>query len=449
MTNATKEIAHWTSNLTAEQIPDRVQHEAVRCLVDWVGVTVAGSDDAAATPMLSLLKRFEGSRESTVLGTSAETNPLWAALANGYFSHLYDYDDTYMPGATTVHPSAPLWPALLALAEHQTLSGLEAIVAFVAGFETQNRIALAAGPAHYERGWHVTGTVGHFGAAAATGRALELNQDEMIFALGTAGTQAAGLKEVYGSMGKPLHPGKAAMDGLLSSLLAEEGFTSTRTILEGARGFLAVLSDSPDAAQATQGLGQDWTILDNGFKPYACGSLMHPTIEAVCAIREKLGSDIESVTEIESTVHGYVSWVTAKESPSTGLEGKFSIFHAAAVAMVDGAARLAQFTDERVNDPQVASMRDRVSITVDDDLPKCAARVRVTTTDGRVLDHEVSANKGTRENPMSDEELHDKALDLVAPVIGTTAAQGLLTACWNLSSAQDFGALARATRGEK
>lgn len=446
MRGPTQELAQWASSLTTNDIPDQVQHEAVRCLVDWIGVAVAGSADQAATPVRSVVDRVGGTGTATVLGTATTTSAPFAALANGFFSHLHDYDDTYMPGTTTVHPSAPLWPALLALAEQDPVSGPEALVAFVAGFETQNRAALAAGPAHYERGWHVTGTVGHFGAATAAARALGLDADRVVWALGTAGTQAAGLKEVYGSMGKPLHPGKAAMDGLLSALLAQDGFTSTTTILEGARGFLAVLSDSSDADRLTAGLGQDWTAPENGHKPYACGSLMHPTIEAVCALRERGALEAESVESIEASVHGYVSWVTAKEKPTTGLEGKFSIFHAAAVAMVDGAARLAQFTDERVNDPTVRAVRDRVRIVVDDTLPKCAARVRVTTTRGRVLEHTVAANKGTKDNPMTDDELNDKAMDLIGPVLGTPQAEQLLRDCWNLPRAQDVADLARACR---
>ena len=446
MSGPTQELARWVAGLTTDDIPEQVRHEAVRCLVDWIGVAVAGSADEAAAPVRSVVDRVGGGGAATLLGTAATTSPPFAALANGYFSHLYDYDDTYMPGTTTVHPSAPLWPALLALAEQESLSGAEALASFVAGFEVQTRAALAAGPAHYERGWHVTGTVGHFGAAAATGRALGLDADRVSNALGTAGTQAAGLKEVYGSMGKPLHPGKAAMDGLLSALLAQDGFTSTRTILEGPRGFLAVLSDDPHPDRLTRGLGREWTILDNGYKPYACGSLMHPTIEAVCALRDRLDAGPESVRDIEASVHGYVSWVTAKEKPTTGLEGKFSIFHAAAVAMVDGAARLAQFTDVRVNDPEVRAMRERVRIVVDDTLPKCAARVRVTTGQGRVLEHAVEANKGTRDNPMSDDELQDKAIDLIAPVLGPSVAKELLGACWGLAEAPDLGALARTCR---
>jgi 2-methylcitrate dehydratase PrpD len=289
--------------------------------------------------------------------------------------------------------------------------------------------------------------VGHLGAAAAAARLLGLEATSVAHALGAAGTQAAGLKGVYGSMGKALHPGKAAMDGLLSALLAGEGFDGSTTILEAKHGFLRVLSPDPDPELVTEGLGKRWMLPDDGFKPYACGSLTHPTIEGVIALRVEHDLTPRDIAAIEATVNDYVSWVTAKDKPATGLEGKFSIFHSAAVAAVDGAASVRQFTDERVNDPEVVTMRAKVSIVVDKALAKDAAVVRLTLTDGRVLTREIPHNKGTPARPMSDDEIEAKFLELAAARIGDDAAGRVVEMCWNLEGQPDAGEIARLCAG--
>jgi len=444
---ATSELSGFVAGLACPDIPADVVHQAKRCLIDWLGVTLAGSADPSADVLGAVSDELGSDRTATVLGTGRSTTLLLAALSNGYAAHVLDFDDTYNPARTTVHGCAPVWPVVIGLSELDQVDGRSALAAFVAGFETQIRIALAAGPAHYEAGWHVTGTVGHFGAAAAASNLLRLDTTQVANALGAAGTQAAGLKGVYGSMGKALHPGKAAMDGLLAAFLARRGFTATTSVLEHDRGFLRVLSADPDPDLATAGLGKEWTLPHNGFKPYACGSLTHPTIEAVIGLREEHGLVPEQIDAVRATVNDYVSWVTGNARPSTGLEGKFSIFHSAAVAAVDGAASIRQFTDERVNDPVVRGMRDRVSIVVDDGLPKDAATVEVALTDGRRLSRHVLHNKGTPDKPMSDEEIEAKFTELAAPRVGRDAARRLADVCWRLDEHVDVADVARLARG--
>jgi 2-methylcitrate dehydratase PrpD len=443
----TCELSGFIAGLDVEAIPADVIHQAKRCLIDWLGVTLAGSADPSAEILLAVSDEFGSDPTATVIGTGRATTLLHAALANGYAAHVLDYDDTYNPARTTVHGSAPVWPVVIALSEVDRVDGRRALAAFVAGFEAQIRVALAAGPSHYEAGWHVTGTVGHFGAAAAAANLLRLDVEQVANALGAAGTQAAGLKGVYGSMGKPLHPGKAAMDGLLAALLARRGFTASTSILEGERGFLRVFSAEPEAERVTAGLREQWTLPSNGFKPYACGSLTHPTIEAVIGLRERHRLMPEQIASVRATVNDYVSWVTGKAKPVTGLEGKFSIFHCAAVAAVDGAASVRQFTDERVNDLAVTRMRDRVSIVVDDHLPKDAASVEIVLTDGRRLTKEVLHNKGTPDKPMADSEIEAKFIELAVPRIGRDAAHQLVGLCWRLDEHGDVADIARHARG--
>lgn len=432
----TRELADFMARLDRESVPDDVLHHAKRALIDWSGVALAGAADAGSRPMMAVARRFGSGGSSPVVGRRDRLSRPMAALVNGYFGHLLDFDDTYQPARTTVHGSSPAWATVLALAD-RPMSGSDALLAFLAGHETQCRVGLAAGPYHYEEGWHVTGTVGHVGAAVTAGRLMGFDTDRMTAAMGTSGTQAAGLKEVYGSNGKPLHPGKAAMDAVLSAELTAEGFTSTSTILEGPRGFLAVLSEGAEPDWLSKDLGDTWAIRENSHKPYACGSLMHPTIEAILHLRDLHPIRPEEVASIEATVHSYVSWVTAKAAPATGLEGKFSIFHASAVAMLDGRGLPEQFSDTRVNAPDVLAMRDRVRIVVEDALPKEGARVVVRMQDGRAFDHYVDRNKGSSVKPLSDAELDTKFRALADPVLGEEVARRCSEVFWTLEEQDD------------
>lgn len=447
MSSITIELSEFVASLRPTQLPDDVEHQAKRCLIDWLGVTLAGSSDASTASLCAVVDELDSVDQATMLGQGRGASLPWAALVNGFASHVLDYDDTYNPPRTTVHGSAPVWPVVLALGEQRALDGAGSLTAFVAGFETETRIALAAGPAHYDAGWHVTGTVGHFGAAAAAASVLRLEPRVVANALGAAGTQAAGLKGVYGSMGKALHPGKAAMDGLLAALLAKEGFTATNSIIEGERGFLQVLSPDPDPEWATRDLGVDWIILDDGFKPYACGSLTHPTIEGVIELRRRHGVNPRDVEVIEATVNDHVSWVTANARPTTGLEGKFSIYHCAAVAALDGDASITQFEDARVNDSDVIEMRKRVRIAADKSLPKDSARVALILSGGRRLTCNVVHNKGTPAKPMSDSEIEAKFVQLAEPRLGSGVAKEVVRHCWTLEEVADLGKIARLCRG--
>ena len=442
-TGATARLAEFIADTRIEEIPQPVVHQGRRCLVDWLGVALMGSTEEGAQILARVSAQLAPGGDGTVLGQPQRLAHPFAALVNGFQSHVLDYDSTYNPGRTTVHGNAPVWPAVFATGEWRHASGRAALAAFILGWETQVRIALGAGRAHYDIGWHVTGTVGHFGAAAAAARLLELDADGVTRALGTAGTQAAGLKQVYGSMGKAFHPGKAAMDGILSAALAGEGFTSTDSILEGSVGFWNVLSTGSEASYATDGLGTSWELLNDGFKAYACGSLMHASIDAIVGMRREHNLSSDDVESIEPRVHSYISWVMAKEAPTTGLDGKFSSYHCAAVAMVDGAAGISQFTDERVNAPEVVAMRDRVKFVYDDSLSKHKAIVTLRLKDGRELTRTTEHNKGTPGNPMSDDELSAKFSELASAVLGADRSRQILEQLWRFDELSDVADLVR------
>jgi 2-methylcitrate dehydratase PrpD len=433
---ATVELARFVSETDITTIPRPVWHQAKRCLIDWMGVALLGSTHPGAA-ILSRVSAGVAEGQGTVLGQRQRLPYAFAALVNGYQSHVMDYDDTYNPARTTVHGNSPVWPAAFAAAEWRGASGAAVMGAFILGWETQVRIARAAGPYHYEIGWHVTGAVGHFGAAAAVARLLGLDVERTVNALGTAGTQAAGLKQVYGSMGKAFHPGKAAFDGYLSAVLAEEGFTSNDAVLEGPVGFWKVLSKDADPSYATDGLGATWELPNDGFKAYACGSLMHATIDAIITLRREHGISAADVASIEPRAPALLSWVMGKKNPRTGLDGKFSSTHCAAVAMVDGAAGISQFTDERVVDDAVVAMRERVHFDYDENLPKDEAFVTIRLNDGTVLTHHTPHNRGTPQNPMSDDELSAKFIELASIHFGPANARELLDQLWRFDEIAD------------
>jgi 2-methylcitrate dehydratase PrpD len=446
--SASGALARFAADVQAENVPEDVVHQAVRCLVDWLGCTIAGSatpECAKVRAGIRALDGAEGARTAAIVGTPQRTSAGHAALANGIAAHVLDFDDTFNPERTTIHGSAPLWPAIAAAGELVPVSGRDAIEAFIAGFEVQTRVAIAAGPGHYDAGWHVTGTVGHIGAAVATARLLRLSPERTLAALGTGATQAAGMKVVYGSMGKPLHAGKAAMDGLLSGFLARDGVTSSTEPIEGHRGFLHLFSPAPTPHRAVEDLGQAWYLPRNGFKPYSCGSLTHPPAQALLELRSEYGLCAGDVVSVDAYVHDYVRTTTGLTEPRTGLEGKFSIYHVLAVALADGAAFLDQFTDERVGDPELARIRERVRVHTDPEQSKDSARVVLITSDGRTLQRHVAHNLGTPDNPMTDQQLEDKFLALASAVLGPDGAVRVAEMCWGILGLDDFSALVELT----
>jgi 2-methylcitrate dehydratase PrpD len=442
-TGLTAALADFAARLRFADLPDEVVHEAKRALVDHVGVAIAAAEHPALDAMLRVSERMAGPGPHTVIGRAETVSMPYAALINGFAAHLLDYDDTFNPGDTTVHGSAPVWPVIFALA--QRVTGAVALTAFVAGFETECRLGRAAGDAHYEIGWHVTGTVGHVGAAAAAGRVLGLSSATLNQALGSAGTQAAGLKAVYGTDGKPLHAGKAAMDGLLSAVMAQEGITSSDRILEGERGFLRVMSPDPAPDKLVDGLGERWHLLANGYKAYPSGSLTHPAIDAVLTLRSEHGFDATDVTRVRATVNTKAATVTGKVDPRTGLDAKFSLTHGVAVALVAPRPRLDHFTDAAVVDPEIASVRGLIDVQPDDTIGKRAAVVTVDLSDGRSLSCRIDNNTGTPDNPMSDAALSAKFTDNAAPALGADRASHLLGVLWAVDGAGSFADVVRMT----
>lgn len=422
-------------------IPAPVRHEAKRALLNWLGCAIGSSRHETTNAMLAALAPFAGAPQAAVLGRSERLDILHAALVNGVSSHVLDFDDTH---ARAVHPSAPVMPAVLAYGEWRKLPGPDLIHAFVLGVEAECRIGLSVFPEHYDRGWHITGTAGVFGAAAAMGKLLALDERQMAYALGIAATQSSGLREMFGTMCKSLHPGRAAQSGLAAALLAQQDFTSSERAIEAPRGFAHVMSTKFDPSVITEGLGEHYELSQNMYKPYACGLVVHAAIDGCIQLKREHALTAEQIAAVHIKTSPLVPELTAIRKPQSGLEGKFSIFHACAVALAVGAAGEPQFADAVVRDPGIAALRDRIDITADPAVRKLEAYVTVRLHDGRTFEKHVPHALGTVQRPMSDADLEDKFRSLTDGILPAAQADELVSLAWQLDTLADVGVIARA-----
>ncbi len=423
-------------------IPAAVQREASRATINWLGCALGGCRDETVERLWSALADFAGPPQATPLGRGAKTDVLTAALVNAVSANVLDFDDTHL--ATVIHPTAVVASALLALAEHRHISGAEFLHALTLGIECACRIGNAVGPAHYEDGWHISGTCGVFGAAVAAGKILGLDAQQMAWALGIAATEASGLRLMLGSMTKSFNLGHAARSGLNAALLAAKNFTSSERALESRTGFLRVLATDGDSAAITRELGSQWEVLANAYKPYPCGVVIHPAIDACLDLRVQHAIDASAIARIELRVNPLAIKLCGNPAPRDGLESKLSIAHAVAAAMLDGAAGVAQFTDMRVATSAVIALREKVALTADAAIGKEQAHARVTLAGGTNHELFVMHARGSLARPLSDAELATKFRALAAGVLTPAKIETALAVCATLETRGDAADLVRA-----
>jgi 2-methylcitrate dehydratase PrpD len=440
--DVTRSLARYVVSAQSTELPEKVRKEAARTLLNWVGCALGGSKHETLNIAISALAPFSGPAQASILGRRERMDVLNAAFMNGLSSHIFDYDDTHLK--TVIHPAGPVASAILALSEYRPVSGRDFVHALVLGVETECRIGNAVYPAHYDIGWHITGTAGVFGAAAAAGKILGLSEQQMVWALGLAATQPVGLREMFGTMTKSFHPGRAAHNGLTAALLASRNFTSSNQLLEAKSGWANVLSTSRNYAEITENLGETYEILLNTYKPFACGVVIHPAIDGCIQLRNQYNLTAGQIDRIELKIHPLVLELTGKKTPQTGLEGKFSVYYAAAIAIVEGAAGEKQFSDKLVRDPVLVTLRDRVVATVDSSIREEQARIAITLKDGHRLEKYVENALGSVKNPMSDAALDAKFLDLADGVLPQSQARRLLDLCRNVEKLDSAAELAKA-----
>jgi 2-methylcitrate dehydratase PrpD len=435
-------LARWAVATSLDDVPASVRKEATRTLLNYVGVAVGGSHHETVDVAVAALSPFSGPPQATLLGRRERLDIMNAAFVNGVSSHVFDYDDTHLK--TIIHPGGPIISALLALAEYHPVDGKAFLSALVAGVEAALRIGNAVYPDHYDRGWHITGTAGPFGAAIAAGKVLGLDEQRMAWALGLAASQPVGLRESFGSMTKSFNPGRAAENGLFAALLASKGFTSSDAMIEAKRGWAYTISTKQDWREITDGLGQRWETALNTYKPFACGIVLHPAIDAAIQLRREHHLVPEQIERVELKVNPLVLELTGKKAPQRGLEGKFSVYHAVAVALVEGAAGEKQFSDRAVRDPAVVALRARVVPTVDPAVRPEQVDVTLALRDGRHLSKHVEKAIGSVEVPMSDKALEAKFADLAEGILAPAQTRALMDLCWGVERLPAAGAIARA-----
>lgn len=436
----TQALAEFVAGHPSRGWHDTVEHEAHRTFMNWVGCAVGAAPHEAVGAALSAVRMLQPAAQATVLGRREKVDMASAALLNGISSHTFDFDDTHLK--TIIHPAGPVASAVFALAEHTGGNGRAVVDALVLGIDVSCRIGNVMYPDHYDRGWHITGSTGTLGAAAGCARLLGLDAQRTAMALGIAASQPVGMREQFGTMTKPFHPGGAARAGLMAALMARHGYTASARSLEAPRGMIQTVSTKYDWREATDELGQRFEISFNSYKPFACGIVIHPSIDACAQLREQ-GVRPEQVERIELKVHSLVLELTGKKEPVDGLQAKFSVYHGCAAGLTFGRAAEAEFSDEVVNRPDMVALRRKVVATVDDAIGEASADVTAALTDGRRIHVLVEHAIGSLQRPMSDAQLEAKFRGLAEPVLGGQGTDALMRACWDVAHTADVRTLAR------
>jgi 2-methylcitrate dehydratase PrpD len=444
-------LAAYAATESFDKLPEAAARAARRAILDTIGVMLAGSVEETAARVRTLVAHRRGAGEATIAGTPLSAAAEDAALANGTAAHALDYDDLHQ--SLSGHPSVPVLPAALALAERQRLSGAALITAFVVGVEIEAKLGRALNPGLYEIGWHATSTLGVFGAAAASARLLGLSAERTAQALAIAASMASGIKANFGTDCKPLHAGHAARCGLEAALLAQAGLTANPRALEHPDGFGSTYgTGSPPAWDlATAGLGAPHEIVDPGVgvKRFPACASTHQALDATLALAEEHALEAAAVESVECAVYYLAPHQLIYDRAETPLQGKFSMPYCVSVALLDRAVGFAQFTDERVRRTDVQSLMPRVRMVIHPDqtgrecLPTRFSEVTIRLRDGRQIRRRVQQAKGQPGNPLSDADLAAKFLDCAARALPPERAESLLAAVERLDTLADVSVLAR------
>jgi 2-methylcitrate dehydratase PrpD len=439
----TRTLASYVVANRWEDIPDDVRHEAKRAIINMVGCAIGGSPHPAIATAIRALSPMSGERTASIIGRVERFDPLHASLMNGISSHVEDYDDTTPKNYS--HTSSPVGSALFAYASANRVRGRDFVEAFILGFEAASRVGNVVYPAHYDVGWHMTGTIGVFGAAAAIGKLIGLTDQQMVWALGLAATQSAGLREMFGSMGKAFHPGRSAQNGYAAALLAKAGFTSGERGIEGPRGFAHVLAGSRDLSKISTRLGVDFDLRENTYKPFPCGIVNHPTIDGAIQIHNEQRPDPDEIVAVRLRVAPLVLDLCNQRNITKGLQGKFSVYHGAAVGLVRGKGGLREYTDDAVNDPTIRRVRERTTATGDPSITEDQAHLEVELSDGRRLSKFVEQSLGNIHRPLTDQQLEEKFRDQAMLVLPAREVESVIQQCWQIDQLENVGDLVMAT----
>ncbi|MEW6187494.1 MAG: MmgE/PrpD family protein [Thermodesulfobacteriota bacterium] len=434
----TRTLARFISTVDGVAIPAECYAHAKVAFLDWLGVLMAGKDEPLSLKLLGQAELLGGHPQATILGHHRKTSVSQAALVNGAMSHALDYDDTM--GQFQGHPSVTLFPSLLALSEWKEKNGKEFLEAYIIGLKAGGVIGSCAGVEHYNAGWHGTSTIGRLASAAGCARLLDLDEEQTVFALGIAGTQAAGLKRVFGTMSKPFHAGRASQVGLEAALLANESFTCADDILEGSDGFFQLLKGRINE-KAVASLGISWNTDKLAQKYHASCHGTHSAIEAGLHIKEKENLSLEEIQTITVYTSRTAIDIAGKKEPNSGLEGKFSIYYCLANALLRGETGMKAFTDSLVNDPKIKLLMKKIKVIHDSCLSGMAARVEVETRSGKVFSKTNDILNEIPDLEVKRKKVGAKFLDLCGPVWGQRQAGEVMTEVLTLTDSKNIKSL--------
>lgn len=403
-------------------------------IANALALAVSASGHPAVEAVVRMARDFEGGGATPLPGRSERLDLLRAPVAIGVAAHIEDFDDTHLE--TMIHPSAATLAAAWTAAVHLGSTGSSLLAAFVLGCEAQLRVGMALGQSHYDSGWHITGTCGVIGAAVASAILLDLDPSRLSQALGIAASSTVGQREGFGTMLKPFHPGKAAANGLLAARLAAAGFSGSQRVLEAPRGMLAVLSDDPDPTQVTADLGYRWEFLRDMIKPYPCGVVLHPAIDAAVELHARAVRP-EDVASVVVRCHPLVADLTNIAAPTTALEARFSVTHAVACALADGAVDQGSFGEEQIRRPEVARLRAGVQVRPDPDLARDEVELIAELDGGGQERSHIRHARGSQDRPLSSNEVEDKIRRLCRGTL-PDGGDALLVGCSNLAQAPDL-----------
>ncbi len=445
----TERVTNYVTRTKWEDIPAQGINTAKEAMLDCLGCILLGATQKPSRIIIDYLQDIGAKPQATVIGQKMRTACDLAALANGIAAHAEDYDDISI--AMLGHPSAPIFPAALAAGEIVKASGQEIIAAYIIGFEVATRLGLALGFSHYNRGWHGTATTGTIAAAAASARLLGLDETQTRMALALAASLTCGLRQNFGTMTKPWHAGNAARSGVTAALLVKKGFTADLNILEAPLGYYQVFrgENSQPLPKTIENLGETYEIVNSGIalKPYpSCGET-HAGIEIMLNLRQENQLSFTKVNSIECVFNETMNSVMLHHEPKTGLEGKFSIEYCVARALLDGKVGLEDFTDARVNQPEIREIIKKVKIQLEPSFPMMTTTIKVTLDDGRILSGNLEKPKGYPENPLSHAQVAAKYKDCAQLILSESAVNRSLALMENLEKVENIGQLMQVISG--